>query len=363
MSWESFYLVVSGRFSLQRAVVSGGLRDVLHLPGLHVHRGPWRPAGGRNSPINFGTIVTFLAWFGGTGYLLTRYSSIWALLALGFAVRERPGRRGAVFWFLFKVLLADEKELDPADYDMVGVLGRVSSPVRQGGTGEMIFSQDGDAASAAIRSENGETIAKGEEVVVTRFEKGIAYVRRWEELSRNERSAFSGSIRRIENAHPSGSDCDLLGWADGSGGHCSCWRCSPGCTAKPDRNEALVVYGFRGTRIVKGRGTFIFPMMETYRELSLELMSFDVAPQQDLYTKQGVAVTVEAVAQIKVKSDPESIQTAVGAVSDQDRSGSRGADPAGDGRPSARHHRPAFGGADRQRAGDGGRPHARHLRR
>src|SRR5881409_2619822 len=39
-------------------------------------------------------------------------------------------------------------------------------------------------------------------------------------------------------------------------------------------------------------------------------MSFDVAPQQDLYTGQGVAVTVEAVAQIKVKSDPESIITA-----------------------------------------------------
>jgi flotillin len=50
--------------------------------------------------------------------------------------------------------------------------------------------------------------------------------------------------------------------------------------------------------------------MENCRELSLELMSFDVAPQQDLYTMQGVAVTVEAVAQIKVKSDPESIQTA-----------------------------------------------------
>jgi flotillin len=39
-------------------------------------------------------------------------------------------------------------------------------------------------------------------------------------------------------------------------------------------------------------------------------MSFDVAPQQDLYTKQGVAVTVEAVAQIKVRSDKESILTA-----------------------------------------------------
>jgi flotillin len=79
---------------------------------------------------------------------------------------------------------------------------------------------------------------------------------------------------------------------------------------KAGPHEALIVYGLRGTRIVKGRGTVIFPMIETFKQLSLQLMSFDVAPQQDLYTKQGVAVTVEAVAQIKVKSDPESIQTA-----------------------------------------------------
>src|SRR6266481_3476238 len=79
---------------------------------------------------------------------------------------------------------------------------------------------------------------------------------------------------------------------------------------KAGPHEALVVYGFRGTRIVKGRGTVILPMIEMYRLLSLELMSFDVAPQQDLYTNQGVAVTVEAVAQIKVKSDPVSIKTA-----------------------------------------------------
>src|SRR5438552_7962570 len=79
---------------------------------------------------------------------------------------------------------------------------------------------------------------------------------------------------------------------------------------KAGPHEALVVYGFRGTRVVKGHGTVIFPMIEAYRQLSLELMSFDVAPVQDLYTKQGVAVTVEAVAQIKVKSDLESIQTA-----------------------------------------------------
>jgi flotillin len=93
---------------------------------------------------------------------------------------------------------------------------------------------------------------------------------------------------------------------------------------KAGPNEALVVYGFRGTRIVIGHGTLILPMLQSYRELSLELMSFDVAPPQDLYTKQGVAVTVEAVAQIKVKSDPESIRNASEqflSKSDQDREG------------------------------------------
>jgi len=79
---------------------------------------------------------------------------------------------------------------------------------------------------------------------------------------------------------------------------------------KAGPHEALIVYGFGGTRVVKGHGTIVFPMVQICRELSLELMSFDVAPQQDLYTKQGVAVTVEAVAQIKVKSDTESILTA-----------------------------------------------------
>ena len=34
-------------------------------------------AGGAEMPfLNFGTITAFLAWFGGTGYLLTRYSSL-----------------------------------------------------------------------------------------------------------------------------------------------------------------------------------------------------------------------------------------------------------------------------------------------
>ena len=180
MSWETFYFgcfLIGFFFSLLSFLAGFG---ILHLPGVHVGHG----AGpSHSSPINFGTIAAFLAWFGGTGYLLARYSNVWALLALGVAFMSGLGGAAAVFWFLVKVLLADEKQLDPADYDMIGVLGRVSSPVRPGGTGEMIFSQVGARRASPIRSENGQAIAKNDEVVVTRFEKGIAYVRRWEELN------------------------------------------------------------------------------------------------------------------------------------------------------------------------------------
>jgi flotillin len=93
---------------------------------------------------------------------------------------------------------------------------------------------------------------------------------------------------------------------------------------KAGPHEALIVYGFGGTRVVQGHGTLVFPMVQVCRDLSLELMSFDVAPQQDLYTKQCVAVTVEAVAQIKVKSDRESVLTAAEQFltkTDQEREG------------------------------------------
>src|SRR5688500_17104505 len=78
-------------------------------------------------------------------------------------------------------------------------------------------------------------------------------------------------------------------------------------------NEALIIYGL-GTggapRVIKGGGTVVVPLLQSSKQLSLELMSFDVAPTQDLYTRQGVAVKVEAVAQIKIQSDPDSIRTA-----------------------------------------------------
>jgi len=194
MSWETFYFgcFLIGFFFSLLSVLSGSSHVHLHLPRgwqAPAARGGLGAKGSHSSPINFGTIAAFLAWFGGTGYLLTRYSSVWALLALTLAFFSGLGGAAAVFWFLVKVLLRHENDLDEADYAMVGVLGRVSSPVREGGTGEMIFSQNGVRRAASIRSETGQALGKNVEIVVTRYERGIAYVRPWEEISGESRSA------------------------------------------------------------------------------------------------------------------------------------------------------------------------------
>jgi len=190
MSWADFYLIcfVLG-FALSVLSLLGSLH--LHLPHLHIHLGSGHAhvahAGGMNAgeiaPINFDTVSAFLAWFGGVGYLLARFSTFWFLL--GFAVACASGLAGAaiVFFFLAKVLIRHDEELNPADYDMVGVLGTVSSNIRPSGTGEMIFSQAGARRAAPARSEDGTAIVKGMEVVVTRYERGVAYVRPWEELA------------------------------------------------------------------------------------------------------------------------------------------------------------------------------------
>jgi ribosomal protein L35 len=88
-----------------------------------------------------------------------------------------------IFWFIVKFLLTHDHALDPADYDRVGVLGRVGSAIRNGGTGEIIFSQAGTRHTCGARSEDGKALARGTEVIVTRYEHGIAYVRRWEEMA------------------------------------------------------------------------------------------------------------------------------------------------------------------------------------
>jgi membrane protein implicated in regulation of membrane protease activity len=229
MTWTAFYLgcflvgfalsfltFVLGSFDFQVHFHAHG--DWAHLPHFHLHMGDGlhdtahgghAPAAGHAgtpahglsigepelSWLNFGSITAFLAWFGGTGYLLTRFSGFWAWMS--FALATLAGLAGAaiIFWFIAKVLMKNDKALDPLDYEMVGVLGTLTMPIRDGGTGEIVFSQEGIRRCAGARSDLGEAIARGTEVVVTRYEKGIAYVRPWEELANGAASGGDSGSR------------------------------------------------------------------------------------------------------------------------------------------------------------------------
>jgi len=200
MTWAMFYLVCF-LIGVTLSVLSF-LSGSIHMPHVHFHfhvphggahlAGGAHAAGGAGAEmpfLNFGTITAFLAWFGGTGYLLTRYSSLVVAGVLVLAIVAGLVGAMIVFWFVAKLLLKHDRELDPADYERVGVLGRISSPVRAGGTGEIIFSQEGTRQTCGARSENGEALARGTEVIITRYEHGIAYVRRWEEMAEEEVSS------------------------------------------------------------------------------------------------------------------------------------------------------------------------------
>jgi hypothetical protein len=219
MNWSDFYLIcfaIGFCFSFFSFIFGGSRMGRLHLPHFHGHgvgdfpaaHGPMthgpaaagqapmaqgsgavqttgaeQAARGSVSPFNPPSLAAFLAWFGGTGYLLTRFSALWVGIALMLSVISGLIGGAIIFFFLTKVLISDEENLDPADFEMVGVLGKLSMPIREGGTGELIYSQAGTRRVCGARSEDGSAMAKGTEVVVTRYEKGIAYVRLWSEMS------------------------------------------------------------------------------------------------------------------------------------------------------------------------------------
>lgn len=212
MTWSDFYLIcfaVGFCFSFFSFVFGGSRFGKLHLPHFHGHahlpaaHGPVSsvPAGNGGaaaanggdaghihhgatvSPFNPPSLAAFLAWFGGAGYLLTRFSALWVGTALSLSVLAGLVGGAIIFLFLTKVLISDQEYLDPADFEMVGVLGKLSVPIREGGTGELIYSQMGTRRVCGARSDKGGAIARGTEVVATRYEKGIAYVRPWSEMS------------------------------------------------------------------------------------------------------------------------------------------------------------------------------------
>ena len=208
MNWETFYLVcfLAG-LMLSLVSLLGGMGHFgghVHLPHVHVpHAGhfPHVPhgavgaahgassggsatqGGGAQVPWwNAFSIMIFLCWFGAAGYLLTKYGSFVAGVVVVLAVVCGLAGGAIIFMFLTRVLMPHERELTADETDVVGVVGRVSSPIRSGGVGEIVYQQLGATRSAIARSEDGSAISKSEEVYVIRYEKGIAFVKRWEDV-------------------------------------------------------------------------------------------------------------------------------------------------------------------------------------
>ncbi len=149
-----------------------------HLPGTH---GPAARTG--VSPVNGFTLAAFLCWFGGCGYLLARSHDFGMGIVLFLATITGLAGGAILFWFLVRVLLPHEHELTAADTDILGILGLVTGTIREVGTGEIQFTQNGARRFAPARSDAGVALPRGTEVVVMRYEQGIAYVRPWSELS------------------------------------------------------------------------------------------------------------------------------------------------------------------------------------
>jgi membrane protein implicated in regulation of membrane protease activity len=188
---DSFYLICfSVGLVLSLISVIGGFAH-LHIGRLHIghmthghapHGGAHRGHG--ISAVNGFTITAFLCWFGGTGYLLHHFSIFIGALILLLSVLSGVAGAAVLWTILFKVLLPRERVLTTEDTEMTGVLAHVSDTIRDSnGVGEIIFSQTGARRAAAARSEDGLAIERGTEVVVIRYERGIAYVRRWDDLT------------------------------------------------------------------------------------------------------------------------------------------------------------------------------------
>ena len=196
MTWTDFYLLcfIVG-FTLSVLSFLGGAAHIhlpfkWHLPvhGAH-HAGNvgshGGPRGGTHiSWFNASSAMAFLAWFGGTGYLLTRHSHLVAIASFLLATAAGLFAGWAVFRFMAKLADSTDAPMRSEDYRIEGSLGTISMTIRENGTGEIIFSLAGVRRCAGARSDDGQAIEKGAEVVIERYEKGIAYVKKWEEFAK-----------------------------------------------------------------------------------------------------------------------------------------------------------------------------------
>ncbi len=148
--------------------------------GHHGHTGA--DADGGVSPVNVSTVLAFLAWFGGVGYLARHGLGWYAAVSVFVGVAGGLAGAAVIFWVLTRFVRQMEGELREADYRLPGTIAQVTSSIRAGGTGEILYQQGGVRQVAAARSVDGAAIPRGVEVVVLRLERGIAYVEAWDTL-------------------------------------------------------------------------------------------------------------------------------------------------------------------------------------
>lgn len=148
------------------------------------------------SPWNISTILTFLTWFGGIGYLLTVQTSFARLVILALAVLGGLLGAAVVFLIIVRLLLPGQTTpLRDEDFRLEGTLARVTIPMSGIRTGEVVYSKHGTTRSEGARSADGSPLQRDMEVVVMRYEKGIAYVEPLDKLLA-ERPACSGGVLR-----------------------------------------------------------------------------------------------------------------------------------------------------------------------
>lgn len=130
--------------------------------------------------VNFTTLMTFVTWFGGVGYLIARYTSLGAVAAIPIAVAAGVGGGAVVTAFIRRVLVKGQTEMRAEDYEMRGTAARVSSTIFPNRAGEVIYTKAGAIRSAAARSLSNEAVPRGTEVVILKYEHGTAYIETWQ---------------------------------------------------------------------------------------------------------------------------------------------------------------------------------------
>jgi len=138
---------------------------------------------GGHDYLNFSVILAFVAWFGGVGYLASSGAGWTAAASIIVAILG--GLVGAsIIYQIFKRFIrpAGRMEMAPRDYEMMGKLARVTSSIRPGGVGEIVYEQSGARMVRSARSSSGVTIPRGTEVIVLGAERGVGMVAPWSEL-------------------------------------------------------------------------------------------------------------------------------------------------------------------------------------